>query len=131
MAALTQDRRTSERAGKDFYFPVATGVTIYAGSIVMLSATGFAKPATVTTGETCVGRCEEAVTNTGADGDVSVKVRKGVFAFEPSATNAPTLANVGDTLYAEDDQTVTTVDTGASAVGTCVDVNEDGVWVEV
>jgi len=43
MAALTKDRNTPERSGKDFQFPVAAATRIFAGSLVVLDA-GVAKP---------------------------------------------------------------------------------------
>jgi hypothetical protein len=130
MAALTSDRRTSERNGVDFYFPVAAGTVIYSGSIVAMSG-GFAVPASAATGLVIVGRADEQVNNTGADGDMWVRVRKGCFAFDASTSNPPALTNVGEPIYAEDDQTLTTSATGTSEAGKLVDVNDDGAWVQI
>jgi hypothetical protein len=92
---------------------------------------GFAVPASAATGLVIVGRADEQVNNTGADGDMWVRVRKGCFAFNASESSPPALANVGEPIYAEDDQTLTTSATGTSEAGKLVDVNDDGAWVQI
>ena len=132
MVALTQDRDTPRRAGEDFQHPVATGVRIYAGAIVMLNATGYATPGAVATGLVPAGVAQEQVDNVnGADGDVNVAVRRGVFRFVNDGTVSRT--DIGGTAYVVDDQTVANNDgTGTrSALGTIVDVDADGVWVQI
>lgn len=134
MTALAADRNTPERLGDDFEFPVAAATKIYAGAIVMLNASGDATKGATATGQTCVGRAEEQVDNTGAAGAKTVKVRKGVFRWANSAAgDAITRAEIGDTCYIVDDQTVAKTDgTGTrSAAGKIVDVDADGVWVLV
>ena len=46
MTALTKDRMTSEREGRQVTDPLATGATVYAGSMYVLDASGNATPAT-------------------------------------------------------------------------------------
>lgn len=132
MAALTQDRNTPERANKEFQYPVAAAAKIFAGSIVMLNATGFAKKATVATGEKCVGVAQEQVDNTGgADGAIDVKVKRGLFRFANDGTVAR--VDIGGTAFAVDDQTVADNNgtSTRSAVGVIRDVDTVGVWVEI
>jgi hypothetical protein len=82
LTALSADRNTPVRANEDFEFDVAAGVKIYAGSLVALTATGFATPGATATTLKALGRAEEYVDNTGgAAGDVTVKVRRGLFRF--------------------------------------------------
>lgn len=135
MTALASDRNTPERAGDEFVYPVAADAVIYAGAIVMLNASGDATQGATATGQLCVGRAEEQVDNTGgAAGAKTVKVRKGVFRWANSAAgDAITKAEIGDTCYIVDDQTVAKTDgTGTrSAAGKIVDVDADGVWVLV
>jgi hypothetical protein len=135
MAALIKDRNTPSRAGDKFSLPVATLVAIYAGSIVMLNATGYATPGATATGQVAAGRAAEQVDNSaGADGAVNVEVETGVFQFANSAsTDEITAAEVGDTCYIVDDQTVAKTDgTGTrSAAGKVVGVDSDGVWVRM
>jgi hypothetical protein len=135
MAALIKDRNTPSRAGDKLSLPVATSVLIFAGSIVMLNATGYATPGATATGQVAAGRAAEQVDNSaGLDGAVNVDVEPGVFQFANSAAaDAITIAEVGDTCYIVDDQTVAKTDgTGTrSAAGKVVGVDSDGVWVRM
>lgn len=135
MAALTAARDTTEIANGAKYLslPVKGGATIYQGSIVALGADGYAIPAAAAEGLTAAGRAEETVTNAGADGVVAIRVARGVFVFDNSATTANMLAaaHVLKPCYLEDDQTVTALATGSSVAGTVIRVDEDGVAVEI
>lgn len=135
MTDLTHDRSTYRRDGDIYLFPVATGVKCYMGGIAVLNATGYAKPAVTATGLITVGRFEETVDNTsGADGAVNVNIRRGIFKYSNSAsTDAITKAQIGDLCYLVDDATVAKTDaTGTrSGAGYIVDVESDGVWVEM
>jgi len=138
MAALTKDRNTPERSGKDFQFPVAAATRIFAGSLAVLDA-GVAKPGAVATGLVAVGRADAHADNRlGGAGDMMVQVRTGVFRFANSAdTDEITLADVGADAWIVDDQTV--AKTGAvvesnptrSKAGRIVDVDAHGVWVSI
>jgi hypothetical protein len=137
MAALTQDRDTPFRGGKDFAFPVAAGATIYAGALVVLEA-GVAKPGTLAADLIALGVAQQRVVNTGADGAVSVPVRRdGLYRFDNSTgADAITLANVGSPAWIVDDHTVAltgAVVSGAatrSIAGTIRDVDATGVWLQ-
>ena len=132
MAALAADRNTPYRDGELFSFKVKAAAKIYAGSIVVSDA-GYAKPGVKAAGLIYLGRAEEFVDNTnGADGDVSVLVRRG-RAFKwanAGGANAAAQADVGKPAYIFDDQTVTDVDAGASKLGDAIilAVDSDGVW---
>lgn len=135
MTALSADRNTPERDGQEFAFDVAASVVCRAGGIAVLDASGNVKPAVAATGLVCVGRFEDTVNNAaGAAAAVKAKVRGGVFQFGNSASgDAITKAEIGDTCYLVDDQTVAKTDgTGArSAAGKIVDVDSAGVWVRM
>ncbi len=135
MAALTADRNTKERDAKTFSFPVKTNTVIYAGSIVVIDATGYAAPGSVATTHKCVGRAAEKVNNNpGADGALQVKVERGCFRFLNSAAgDAIALADVGADCYIVDDQTVAKTNGAAtrSVAGKIRDVDANGVWVEI
>lgn len=134
MSALTADRNTPYKDGELLPFKVAASVKIFAGALVALTATGFATPGATAAGLIYLGRAEESVDNTdGADGAAVVLVRrKKAFLWANLAGDPVTQANVGDTCYIVDDQTVAaTSDTGArSAAGTVLAVDASGVWVE-
>lgn len=135
MAALTSARDTNEIANgaKYLVLPVKGDTTIYQGSIVALDANGFAVPGTMAGGLTAAGRAEETVENKGADGELVVKVSRGVFVFDNTATaaNKVTAAHVLKPCYMEDDQTVTALATGASVAGLVIRVDDEGVAVEI
>ena len=133
MAALTEGRTTPKRDGKTFSRPVATAKKIFEGSLVCLSATGYATPGAVAATLIADGIALETVDNTsGADGAVSVEVEKGTFRFGNS--DAITKAEIGDDAYIVDDQTVAKANPGGntrSVAGKIVDVDALGVWVKI
>ena len=130
---LTADRNTQMKDGELIAVPIAAAKKIFAGSLVAANATGYATPGAVAATLTYLGRSEETVDNMGADGALSVLVRRGkAFKFANSATDAVTQASMGKVCYIEDDQTVSaTSATGArSAAGIVIGVETDGVWVQ-
>lgn len=135
MAALTSGRNTPKRDGKDFARPVAAATKIYQGALVCLSATGYAVPGSTATTLVADGVARAEADNTGgANGAVSVETEKGVFRFANSAAaDAITAAEIGDTCYIVDDQTVAKTNGGntRSAAGTIADVDAQGVWVRI
>lgn len=132
MANLTTERDTVQMAcdARSMVIPVKTKTTIFQGSIVAIDATGFAVPGKKAAGLTCVGRAEETVTNTGADGAATISVSRGVFVWDNSGTNAITAALLLQPCYMEDDQTVGSLATGASPAGIIVRVDDAGVAVD-
>jgi len=120
------------RNGDQYVYPVAAATTIYAGSLVVLDSSGNAEPATDATGKIAVGRCDEYVDNSaGAAAAKTVKVRAGEFLWANSATNTLTKANIGDTVYIVDDQTVDSLSTSSSAAGVMTQIESSGaVWVK-
>lgn len=130
---LTADRNTQMKDGELIAVPIAAAKKIFAGSLVAANATGYATPGAVAATLTYLGRAEETVDNTGADGALSVLVRRGkAFKFANSAADAVTQASMGKVCYIEDDQTVSaTSATGArSAAGIVIGVEAGGVWVQ-
>lgn len=134
MAKLTDVRDTPEIANgaKVIAVPVKGGTTIYQGALVALDASGYAIPGKKAESLTAVGRAEETVTNTGADGELVIRVARGVFVFDNTATaaNKITAAHVLKPCYMEDDHTVTALATNASVAGTVIRVDDEGVAVE-
>lgn len=134
MAALTAPRNTSERGGAVLGFPVKANAKIFVGALVVLSA-GFAAPGSVATTLIAAGRAEETADNTGgADGAITVQVRRGTFKFGNSAsTDLIAQADVGADCYIVDDQTVakTNGSNTRSRAGKIVAVESDGVWVQI
>lgn len=135
MSGLTNDRNTPMRDGNTLVIGVKGGEKIFAGSLVALNSSGYATPGATATGLKALGRAEEQADNSaGADGAVSVEVRKGVFRFGNSASgDAITPAEIGSDCYIADDQTVAKTDgTGTRSVaGKVFDVDAQGVWVSI
>lgn len=135
MAALTEERDTTEimQDAKFLSLPVKGNTTIYQGALVALDANGYAIPGKKAAGLTAAGRAEETVENKGGDGELVIRVARGVFVFANTATtsNEISAAHVLKPCYIEDDQTVTALATGASAAGLVVRVDESGVAVEI
>lgn len=135
MAPLTKDRNTPRRDGTVFSAILAAATRIYAGSLVCLDAAGNAVPGATTTTLTPVGIAQEQVDNSaGLAGALSIKIRAGVFLLANSAdADAITRAEIGDVCYIVDDQTVAKTNGGAtrSRAGLIVDVDAQGVWVEL
>ena len=132
MVALTQDRNTDRRSALLVNHPAGATAKIFAGALVVLNASGYAVPGSTATTLTAVGRANEQVDNSsGADGDQTVEVERGVFQYANDGSINRT--HIGKTLYIVDDQTLSATDgTGTrSAAGKCIDVDADGVWVEL
>lgn len=129
---LTADRNTPMRGTGLVALAVAANTRIYAGSLVVVDATGFAAPGKVATGLSYAGRAEESVDNTsGITGAVRVQVRRGE-AFKWANDGTITQAQLFKTAYIVDDQTVgATDDSGKrSAAGRITGIDTDGVWIE-
>ncbi len=135
MGALTNVRDTVEimNGGRQLVLPVKANTTIYQGALVALGADGFAIPGKKAAGLTAAGRAEETVENTGGDGDMVIRVTRGVFVYANTSTAANKVgaAHVLKPCYIEDDQTVTALATGASVAGLVVRVDDSGVAVEI
>lgn len=131
MAALTQDRDTQFREGVDFEYPVAANAKIYAGSMVNLNTSGYAKPGADVASEKFVGIAQEQVDNTGgANGAKTVVVRrKGVFELSGSSL---AITDVGAAVYVSDDQTVAKTTTNSVACGKIAGFRSaTSVWVDI
>jgi hypothetical protein len=89
MAALTKDRNTlNKELGRAISVPLAAGEVVFAGGMVARQAAdGFCAAAGDVVGHKVVGVADEGGDNTGgADGDVEIIVRKGVFGFDNVGT---------------------------------------------
>lgn len=132
--AATAARKTAERDGKQFSFPMDGGSQVFKGAMVALDASGNAVDVTEATGLIICGIAEESVDNTdGSNGDLRVTVRAGVFKLaNATAGDAITAADIGNPAYATDNETVSDVATGRSIAGCIVDVDDDGgIWVKM
>lgn len=133
MAALTGNRSTPARDGKTFAIAAAAGVHAFAGALIALNAAGEATPGETALNLTGFGRAVREVDNTnGASGAAKVEIEKGCFRFENStAADAISAAEIGETAFIVDDQTVAKTDGGGtrSPAGVIADVDSAGVWI--
>lgn len=132
MTALTSDRNTPTAIGDARQGAVATGQKIFAGALVMRNATGYLVKGVTSLNLIGVGRADDLVDNSaGADGDLSLAYRPGLFRFANDGTDTVTIADIGLPCFAVDDQTVANTDgTGTrSKAGIVEMIDNQGVWV--
>lgn len=133
--ALSEDVDVPSREGRSFSYPVLAAVKVYNGALIVLDSSGWAKPGVTGTGLVAAGVSDVQIDNTdGQNGDVSVTVKRGVFRFKNSAdADLITKAQIGDACFIVDDATVAKTNGGGnrSVAGEIVDVDDDGVWVDI
>lgn len=131
---LAKDRDTPYRSGELFDLPVKGATLIYGGAVVVLAA-GLAEGGLTALSLKVAGVAEDRADNSaGADSDITVKVRRGVFRLANSASgDLIALSDVGSICYLVDDETVAKTSGGStrSRAGLIVDVDAQGVWVLV
>lgn len=99
-------------------FPVAANAIIWAGALVAINATGYLVPVTAASQKVVGIACTELDATGLADGAKEMEVDHGIALLENStAGEALTKANVEDTCYAADDQTVGKTDGSAAGTG--------------
>lgn len=132
MANATEGRNTKRRNADRVSGLVNSGATIYAGTLVTrLASGGNLVPGGTASAGVAVGVAEETVTG---DGVKTLEYSRGCYQFANSASgDLITTADIGNTCYVVDNQTVAKTDNSAArkAAGKIVDVDAGGVWVEV
>lgn len=132
--ALSQPRSTLERGRDLLVIPLAAATAIHQGGLVCVNASGNAVPGSVSTTLKAAGRAEESVDNSGgAAGAASVKVKRGVFLFKNAGADPLTAVDLLADCYVVDDETVAKTNGGntRSKAGKVLDVEANGVWVEI
>jgi hypothetical protein len=134
MSALAADRNTLGKEGVLRSIPVAASTLIYAGAIVVVNSSGLATKGVTGTGLKAAGVADARADNSaGIASAINVRVRRGIFCFDNSAsTDAIAEKDISATVYIVDDHTVALTDGSStrSAAGTVFEVDADGVWVE-
>ncbi len=128
MTALQAPRLTKTRTTiRTRRFAVAASTVIWQGAMVALATSGgvtLASPATAATGLTIVGLARATADNrTGVAGAITVDVENDVAMMNNDATNPVTAAQIGQSVYAIDDNTVSSLATGRSAAGVLVELD--------
>jgi len=131
---LNAPRDTIERGRDLLVLRVAAGAKIHAGALVAVNATGFAVPGAVAATLKAAGRAEGSADNTGgADGAISITVKRGAFRFGNHGADAVDQSSLLGDCYILDDATVakTHATNTRSRAGKVLDVDVNGVWVEI
>lgn len=125
------DRNTPHKAGELISLKIATATTIEAGKMVSVNAAGFAIPAADAAATIVVGVADQTVVNAGADGALSVLVRRGRLFKLANHSTPVTQASVGSNVVVVDAATVGLAATMTNDIvaGQCFGVEADGVWV--
>jgi hypothetical protein len=123
MAALAKAYEAFIKPNLISLYKIAASTTIYKGALVAVNSSGYAIPiAHGTASLKFIGIAEETVTNSGSNGDASIRISKagsGVYADSQSATQA----DIGKEVYASTDNEVQAVTTGLTnqyKVGTLI-----------
>lgn len=135
MTALAAGRTTKRRDGRRVSDPVAAGAVLFVGGLYALDASGNAVPAGVVGASHARAIVLASVDNTGGGaGALRVEGECTVGQFANSAAgDAIARADIGRLCFAVDDQTVAKTDNSGAraAAGVIVDVDAQGVWVDV
>jgi hypothetical protein len=113
--------------------PVATGVTIHQGALVVMQG-GFARPGFVSTTAVAAGVLEEGPSIVAAAAGSRVKVKRGIFKMKNSAAgDLITEADLLQDCFIVDDETVakTNGTNTRSKAGRVMKVDADGVFVAI
>ena len=113
MSAATTAVNTIQRSGEFIEnAPIAAGVILYAGTLAAVNAAGYIVPASDTAALTVLGIVQEQPlqsffdNSAGANGALSVTLKRGAFVLENSSGAPLTWANLGGNALVADDQTV-------------------------
>jgi len=134
MSALTQDKELQYTEGVELPFEIYRATEIFGGSYVCVRADGYATPGNDAAGLIFEGVAVEHVDNSlGDDGDKVVVLRRRGLVKATLGT-AITIANVGDSVYLVDDQTVdvvgnTTHDIFCGIIAMYIDTTH--AWIDI
>lgn len=95
---------------------------------------GYAAPGATATGKVAAGLADETVDNTaGAAGDLTIRVKPGIFKFVNLGADPVVAAGVGTDCYIADNQSVAATNGGStrSRAGVVVQLDSDGVYVQL
>lgn len=123
--------RIAERTdNKLLVIPVAAGQELKDEMLIAINASGYAVAATKAENLTVVGIANDYADNrNGEDGTIQISVKRGTFVFGNGANIQNT--DLMKTCYVLDNQNVTLVADGSSVVGKILQVNENGVTVDL
>ncbi len=119
--AVTANQLIKMQAGEKRSIPVAASTRIYQGTLVYITATGYADDDTATGVNGFAGiAIAEADNSSGSAGDINVEVwTRGDFELVGAGTYSQ--ANVGDMIYGDDNYTInSSIGSTSVPIGRCV-----------
>lgn len=133
MSASILPISTPQKPDGDFVVvPVEAATLIPAGVLAAANAAGNLVNAADAAGLSVIGRAEDSYDNSaGPAAAIEGTARRGVFKYANSATHAVTNAQLGKTVFVEDNQTVAASSTNSIPAGICTGIDDDGgIWVD-
>lgn len=130
MTAVSAGIETLARPGEIVAYPVAANTKVYKGTLVQL-ASGYATSMTKAASLIFCGVALETIDNTGgSNGDLLVRcARKGIHEF---ILGSAAITDVGATVYALDNATVTKTSTDATAIGRAAKFENTGkIFIDI
>ena len=112
-------------------FPVDANKTIYAGTMVGISASGWAGPADGATYTVVVGICQKQVVGTATAGEVQVSVRRGSFGHLAQTGTTIDKTKINQKVYAVDDSTLSLTATSNAFAGYVEQVLDSVVYYDI
>lgn len=121
MTALAADRNPGTYTSEPglISLPMAASVTIYAGAMVAMDSSGYARPARASQTDKVIGvNFGDKIVNGTTAGAKSVTVRSDKIAWfgNSASTNAIAITDIGRDCFAADDQTVSLTDQSGTLV---------------
>lgn len=118
MAAVTANQVIKRRNGHRRSVSVAASTTIYEGTFVFVTAAGYGTGAIASGANVYAGVAVETVDNSsGSNGEKTVEVICDKNCEFELTLGSAAIADIGDTVYATDNFTITKTSTSNSAMG--------------
>lgn len=117
--------------GRNLVLPVKAGAIILTGMLVAIKE-GMAIPGAKTTGLLTAGVAQNDANNSGGmDGEVEIKIKRGVYRVGNCAELPVTQVDLFKPAYFADAYSVTATETGSSVVGKILALDDQGVIIEM
>jgi hypothetical protein len=133
--ALSTFQDTPKRTPEQIGVPLYRAVKVYAGGLVCINtAHGFGVPGSVATTLIAMGiACATTDNTSGSDGALTVNCDRGIFRLKNYAGDLVPATQRGQPCFIYDDGTVAATNGSAarSVAGTVLEVDSQGVWVEI
>lgn len=124
-----RDRRMTT-GNRMLNIPVKGGAELTEATMAAINSDGYAVEATASAGLLIAGCVQRYCDNrNGADGEQTVSVKRGTFVWENDGTIKET--DILKKCYIKDEKTVTITADGSSVAGTILEVDDDGVTVDI